>query len=179
VCHCDALCNGVFVLKLTFVILGVLVALLGGVLALWPMHQAWLERLVAVIRRSLVLPFLVAFVIVVTMTTVIAILPLVVVAVVLTALPAVATVTSVMLFCHKADILIVPLAMFVMHLASHALFNLTLAFLCQVAICYLQIKDFLEVLCNRLEHLIAKTLAALDVLCPVLFVEGHIKPPKL
>ena len=45
-----------FVLKLTFVILGVLVALLGGVLALQPVHQAWLERLVAAIRGNLVLP---------------------------------------------------------------------------------------------------------------------------
>ncbi len=126
-----------FVLKLTLVILGVLVALLRGVLALWPVHQAWLERLVTAIRRSLVLPFLVAFVVVVTTTAVIAILPLVVVAVVLTALPAMATVTSVTSFCHKADLLIVPLAKFIMHLGSHALFDLTLAFLCQGAVCYL------------------------------------------
>ncbi len=162
-----------------FVILGVLVALLGGVLALRPVHQAWLERLVAAIRRSLVLPILVALVVVVTTTAVIAILPLVVVAVVLTASPAVATVTSVTLFCHKADLLVVPLARFMMHLTSHALFDLMLMFLCQGAICYLQIKDVLEVLCDRLKRLITKTLAALDILCPVLFVEGHIKPLKL
>ncbi len=168
-----------FVLKLTLVILGVLVALLRGVLALQPVHRAWLECLVAVIRRSLVLPFLVAFVVVVTTTAVIMILPLVVVAVVLTALPAVATVTSVMLFCHKVDLLVVPLAKFVMNLGSHALFDLALAILCQGAICYLQIEDVLEVLCNRLERLIAKMLATLDVLCPVLFVEGHMKPLKL
>jgi hypothetical protein len=142
-------------------------------------HRAWLERLVAAIRRSLVLPFLVAFVIVVTIIAVIAILPLVVVVVVLTASPAVGTVTFVTSFCHKSDLLVIPLAKFVMHLASHVLFDLMLAFCCQGAICYLQIKDVLEVLCNRLEHLIAKMLATLDVLCPVLFVEGPIKPLKL
>jgi hypothetical protein len=166
-------------LKLTFIVFGILVALLGGVLALWPVHQAWLERLVTAIRRSLVLPLLFAFVVVVTTTTVIAILPLVVVAVVLIASPAVATVTSVTLFCHTADLLIVPLVKFMTYLASHALFDMTLAFLCQGAICYLQIKNVLEVLCNRLERLTAKTSAALNVLCPVLLVKGHIKPLKL
>ncbi len=143
------------------------------------MHQAWLERLVAAIRGSLVLPFLVSFVVVVMTTAVTAILPLVVLAVVLTVLPAVATVTSVMSFCHKADLLVIPLAKFMTHLASHALLNLTFAFLCQGAICYLRIKDVLEVLSDRLERHIAKTLAALDVLCPVIFVEGHTKPLKL
>ncbi len=113
------------------------------------------------------------------MTTVTAILPLVVVAVVLTVLPAMVTVTSMMLFCHKADLLLVPLAKFMTHLASHALLNLMFVFLCQGAICYLQIEDVLEVLCDRLERLIAKTSAALNVLHPVLFVEGHIKPLKL
>ncbi len=162
-----------------FVILGVLVALLGGVLALRPVHQAWLECLVAAIRGSLILPFLVMFVIVVTTTAVTTILPLVVVAVVLTVSLPVATVTSMTSFCHKADLLVIPLAKFMMHLASHALLNLTFTFVCQGAICYLQIKDVLEVLCDRLEHLIAKRLAALDVLCPVLFVEGHIKSLKL
>ncbi len=34
-----------FVLNLTFVALGSLVALVGGVLALRPVHQAWLECL--------------------------------------------------------------------------------------------------------------------------------------
>jgi hypothetical protein len=113
------------------------------------------------------------------MTSVIAILPFVVVVVVLAASTAVVIVTSMMLFCHKADLLIVPLAKFVTQLASHALFNLALMFLCQGAICYLQIKDVLEVLCDRLKRLIAKPLATLNVLCPVLFVEGHIKPLKL
>jgi hypothetical protein len=74
-----------FVLTLTFVILEVLVALLGGVLALWPMHRAWLECLVAAIRRSPVLLFLFAFVVVVMRTAVNAILPFVVMVVVLTA----------------------------------------------------------------------------------------------
>jgi hypothetical protein len=120
-----------FVLNLTFVVLGVVVALLGGVLALWPVHRAWLERLVAAIRRDPVLLALFTFVIVIMTTTVIAILPLVVMAIVLVALPAVAIVTStVTLFRHTADLLIVPLAQFVMHLASQALLNLTLVFLC-------------------------------------------------
>ena len=113
-------------MNLTFIALRVLVALLGGVLALWPVHQAWLECLVTAIRRSLILPFLFAFVIVVTTIAVIAILPLVVVAIVLVVLPAVAIVFSVTLFCHMADLLIIPLAQFVMHFAFHALLSLTL-----------------------------------------------------
>jgi hypothetical protein len=168
-----------FVLNLTFVVLGVFVALLGGVLALWLMHQAWLKHLGTAIRRVPILLFLFVFVVVITTTAVVAILPLIVVAIVLVASPAVAIVTSVTSFCHMADLLIVPLAQFVTHLASHALLDLTLAFLCQGVICYLQIKYVLEVLCNRLERLVAKSLTALDVLCPVLFVEGHVEPLKL
>jgi hypothetical protein len=50
-----------FVVGLTLVlVLGVLVVLLGGMLALWSMRRAWLEFLVAAIRRSLVLLFLFA-----------------------------------------------------------------------------------------------------------------------
>jgi hypothetical protein len=162
-----------------FIVLGVLVALFGGRLALLPVHRALLECLVAMIRRSLIPPFLFAFVVVVMMTAVIAILPLVVVAMVLVASPAMAIVTSVTSFRHMADLLIVPLVQFVMHFASHALLDLMLAFLCQGAICYLRIKMVLEVLCDRLERLIAKTSAALNILCPVLFVKGHIKPLKL
>jgi hypothetical protein len=64
-----------FVLNLMFVVLGVLVALLRGVLALWLVHQAWLEHLVAAIRRGPVLPFLFSFVEVITPTAVIAVLP--------------------------------------------------------------------------------------------------------
>jgi hypothetical protein len=131
-----------FVLNVTFVILGVFVALLGGVLALWPVHRAWLECLVAAIGRGPVLPFFFVFVIFITTSAVIAILPLVVVAIVLVASPAVAIVTSVRLFHHMADLLIKSLAQFVTHLASHALLNLMLVFPCQGAICYLQIKMF-------------------------------------
>jgi hypothetical protein len=162
-----------------FVILGVFVALLRGVLALPLVHRAWLERLVAAIRRGPVLLFLFAFVIVITMTAVIAILPLVVVVIVLVALPAVAIVTSVRLFHHTTDILIEPLTQFMTYLASHMLLDLTFAFLCQGAICYLQIKNVLEVLCDRLERLIAKMSTALNVLHPVLFVKGHVEPLKL
>ncbi len=87
-----------FVLNLMFVALEVLVALLGGVLALWPVHQAWLECLVVANRGSLILLFPSAFVVVVTTTAVITILPLVVVVILLVALPAVRIITSVTLF---------------------------------------------------------------------------------
>jgi hypothetical protein len=127
-----------------FIVLGVLVALLGGVLALRPVHQAWLKCLVAAIRRSLILLFPFAFVVVITTNAAIAILPLVVVAIVLVVLPAVVIITSVTSFHHTADLLIKPLAQFVIYLASHALLNLMLAFLCQGAICYLGIKIFLK-----------------------------------
>jgi hypothetical protein len=126
-----------FVLNLTFVILGILVVLLRGVLDLWRVHQTWLERLVTAIRRGPVIPLLFTFVIVIKTAAVVAILPLVVVAIVLVALPAVAIVTSVMLFCHMADLLIKQLAQFVTHLASHALLDLMLTFLCQGAISHL------------------------------------------
>jgi hypothetical protein len=100
-----------FVMGLMLVlVLGVLVALLGGILALWSVRRAWLESFVAVIRKSLVLLFLFALVVVAMMTAVIAILPLVVVAMILVAWPAVATITSVTSFCDTADLLIVLLA---------------------------------------------------------------------
>jgi hypothetical protein len=168
-----------FVLNLMFVVLGVLVALLGNVLALWPVHQAWLEHLAVATARGPALSSHFAFVVVITTTAVVAILPLVVVGIVIVASPAVVIVTSLTLFRHTADLLIKPLAQFVMHLASHMLLNLMLVFLCQGAICFLRIKNILKVLCNKLEHLVAKTLAALDVLHPVLFVEGHVEPLKL
>jgi hypothetical protein len=113
------------------------------------------------------------------MTAVVTILPFVIMAIVPVALPAMVIVTSVTLFHHMVDLLIEPLAQFVMHHASHALLNLMLTCLCQGAICYLQIKNALEVLCNRLEHLIAKMPTTLNVLCPVLFMKGHIKSLKL
>jgi hypothetical protein len=140
--------------------------------------QAWLERLVAATGRGPNLPFLFAFVIVIMTTAVIAILPLAVGAIVLVALPAVAIVTFVTLFHHTTHLLIVLLVQFTTHLTSHALLDLT-AFLCQGAICYLKIKNVLEVLCNRLKHLVAKTLTALNILSPVIFVEGHVEPLKL
>jgi hypothetical protein len=113
------------------------------------------------------------------MTAVVTILPLVVVAIVLVASPAVAIVNSVTSFRHMADLLIEPFAQFMTHLASHALLDLMLALLCQGAICYLRIENVLEVLCDRLKRLIAKLLATLDVLHPVLFAKGHIEPLKL
>ncbi len=91
-------------------VLGVLVALLRGVLALQSVRRAWLECLVAAIRKVPVLLFLLALILVATTTAVIAILPLAVVAMVLIALSAMATITSVMLFCDTADLLIIPLA---------------------------------------------------------------------
>ncbi len=168
-------------MKLIFVNLGVFVALLGDVLALQPLHQhqAWLECLVTAIRRGPVLLFLFMYAIVIMTTAVIAILPLVFVAIVLVALPAVVNVSSVRLFHHTADLLIEPLAQFVTHLAFYVLLNLMLLFPCQGATCYLQIRNVLEILCNRLKHHVAKTSTALDVLCPVLFVKGHVELLKL
>ncbi len=160
-------------------VLGVLVALLGGMLTLWSMHRAWLEPLVAVIRRSLVLLFLFALTVVAMMTAVIAILPLVVMMIILVALPAVATVTSLTLFRDTADLLVVLLTELVMHLTSHAMLNLTIVFLRKGAIYYLQVKNVLKVLCNRLKRLTAKTQSTLNKLCAILGVEGHIKPLEL
>ncbi len=99
-----------FVVGLTLVlVLGVLVALLGGVLALWSVRRTWFECLVAKIRRSLVLLFLLALIVVATTTAVITILPLVVVAMVPIALPVVATVTPLMSFRCSADLFVEPL----------------------------------------------------------------------
>ncbi len=59
-----------FVVGLMLVlVLGVLVLLLGGVLALWSMHRTWLECLVATIRMSLVLLFLLGLILVVATVT--------------------------------------------------------------------------------------------------------------
>jgi hypothetical protein len=129
--------GALLVLKLTFVVPWVLIALLRGVLALRPMHCAWLECLVAAIRGSLVILLLVAFVVVVTTIAVAAILPLEIAAMVLIRPFVVMTVTSVTSFRHLVDLLIVPFAKLVTHLASHALLDLVFAFLCQGTICYL------------------------------------------
>ncbi len=53
-----------FVVGLMLVLIfGVLVALFEGMIALWSMRRAWLERLVTAIRRSIVLQFLLALVV--------------------------------------------------------------------------------------------------------------------
>jgi hypothetical protein len=166
-----------FVVDLMLVfILGVLVALLGGMLAFWSVHRAWLERLVTAVRRSLVLLFLLVLVIVVTMTAVIAILPLVVVTMIPVALPAVATITPLTLFSDMADVFVVLLPEHMTHLTSHRMLDLMLAFLCKGTIYYFQIKNVLEVLCDRLKHLVTKRLPTLNILCAILRVEGHIEP---
>ena len=125
------------IFKLTFGIPWVLVALLRGVIALGPVYQAWLEHLVIELRGNLVITLLDAFVLGVTTIAVTVILPLEVGNTVLIRPLVVTTVTSVMLFHHMADLLIVLLAQFVMHLTSHALLDLMLVFLCQGVICYL------------------------------------------
>ncbi len=134
------------VLKLTFRVPWVLVALLRGVLALRPVHQAWLEQLVIALSRNLVIPLLVALVIGVTTIAITTILPLEVGGMVLLR-PFVATVvTSVTSFRHVAHLLIILLAKLVTHLASEALLDLAFAFLCQGSICNLSVEDVLEVL---------------------------------
>ncbi len=125
------------IFKLTFGIPWVLVALLRGVIALGPVYQAWLERLVIELRGNLVIPLLVTFVLGVTTIAVTVILQLEVRATVLIRPLVVTTVTSVMLFHHMADLLIVTLAKLVTHLASYALLNLAFALLCQGSICNL------------------------------------------
>jgi hypothetical protein len=113
-----------FVMGLMLVlVLGVLVALLGGVLACRSMPRAWFECLVATIRRGFVLLCLLPLIVVATTIAVIVILPIVVVVIVLIALPAVATVTSVTLSRDTANLLIIPLARLMMYLASHGLLN--------------------------------------------------------
>ena len=120
-----------FVMGLMLVlVLGVVVALLGGMLAFWSVRRVWLECLVAATRRSFVFLFLFALVVVATMTAVIAILPLVVVTMILVAWPAEATVTSLTLFRDIADLLVVLLTELMTHLASHAMLDLMLALFC-------------------------------------------------
>ena len=106
-------------------------------LALGPVYQAWLERLVIALRGDLVIPLLVAFVVGVTTIAVTVILPLEIGATVLIRLLVVTTVTSVMPFYHVAELLIILLAKLMTHLASHALLDLAFALLCQGSICNL------------------------------------------
>jgi hypothetical protein len=125
-----------FVVGLMLVLIfGVLVALFEGMIALWAVRRAWLERLVTMIRRSLVLLFLLALVVVVTMIAVVGVLPLVVMTMICFALPGVATITPVMLFHDMADHLISSPPERLTHLTPHAILDLTLAFLHKGAIC--------------------------------------------
>jgi hypothetical protein len=140
-----------FVMDLMLVLIfRILVALFEGVIGLWSMGRARLECLVAAIRRSLVLLFLLMLVIVMAIIAVVATCPLVVLTIIHPALPAVVTVTPVMLFHNMADFLLVMLLEHVVELMFCAILNLTLAFLCKGAICYLQVEDVLVVFCNRL-----------------------------
>jgi hypothetical protein len=91
----------------------------------------------------------------------------------------VATVTLVTLFRDMADHLIVLPPERLTHLMLHAMFDLALAFLGKGDICFLQVKNILEVFCDRLKHLIAKTLSTFNILRVILRVEGHVKPLKL
>ncbi len=88
-----------------------------------PVYRAWLERLFVALSRNLVILFLVALVVSVTMIDITAILPL--------RLSVAMVVTSVTLFCHVGDLFIVPLAKLMMHVASEALLNLAFALLRQ------------------------------------------------
>jgi hypothetical protein len=94
------------------------------------MHRAWLECLVAVIRRNLFIPFLFMLVVVVTMTAAIVIFPFVVVTMICVALPVVETITPMMLFRDTANLLIVLFPELITHLAHHTILHLMLAFLC-------------------------------------------------
>jgi hypothetical protein len=150
-----------------FLILGISVALLKHVLALWFMCRAWLEHLLTVIRQSLVVIFPLMLVIVPTMTTVIASPPLVVVIMERVASPTVVTVTPMTLFCDTRDLLAILFSELVTHLASHTILDLMLAFLCKGAICHLQVLYILEVLGNKLNHLVTKMSTTLNVLCAI------------
>ncbi len=105
--------------------------LLKSVLTLRPVYQAWLECLVVALSRNLVILFLVALVVCVTTIAITMILPLEVGAMVPFRPSVVTVVTSVTSFCHVADLLIVPLAKLMTHVASDALLNLAFALLCQ------------------------------------------------
>ncbi len=119
------------VIGLTLCILWIFVTLLRGVFTLRPVYRAWLERLFVVLSRNLVILFLVALVVSVTMIAITMILPLEV-GVMVPFKPSVATVvTSVTLFCPLVDLFIVPLAKLMMHVASDALLDLAFALLRQ------------------------------------------------
>ncbi len=116
---------------MTFCVPWILVTFLKGVFTLRPVHRAWLECLVVAFSRNLVILFLVALVVCVTMIAVTAILPLEVGGMVPFRPSVAMVVTSVTLFCHVVDLLVLPLAKLMMHVASDALLDLTFALLCQ------------------------------------------------
>jgi hypothetical protein len=171
-----------FVLDLTLVLFfGIFVALFEGVITLWSVHRhrARLECLVAVIRRNLVLLFLLTFHIVVVAIVVVTTLSLVVLMIIRPALPAVVAATPVMLVRNTVDLLFVTLVEQVAELVICMILNLTLAFPCKGAIGYLGLEDFLQVFCNRLKCLIAKALPAFYILGTILGVERHVEPLEL
>jgi hypothetical protein len=110
------------------------------------MYRAWLECLFVVLSRNLVILFLVALVISVTMIAITGILPLEVGALEPFRPSVVTVVTPVMLFCCVADLLIKPLAKLMMHIVSDGLLDLVFALLMQRSICNLRIVDVLKVL---------------------------------
>jgi hypothetical protein len=95
------------------------------------------------------------------------------------ALPAVAIVTPVRFFYDSVDLLIILPPECLMHLTPQAMLNLMLMVLCKGAISHLRVKIFLKVFCNRLKHLITKTLPTVNILCAILRVEGHVEPLEL
>ncbi len=96
-----------------------------------PVYRAWIERLFVVLSRNLVILFLVALVVSVTTITTTTILPLEVGTMVPFRLSVVMVVTSVTSFCHVADLIIVPLAKLMTHVASDSLLDLASALLHQ------------------------------------------------
>ena len=134
------------VLRMMLCVPWILVTLLRGVLALRPVHRAWLEQLVIVLSGNLVIPLLVALVVGVTTIAITAILPLEF-GVLEPFRPSVArVVTPVTSFCCMADLLIKPLAKLMMHITSDALLDLAFVLLMQRSICNLRIVDVFEVL---------------------------------
>jgi hypothetical protein len=104
------------------------------------------ERLFVTLSRNLVVLFLVALVISVTTIAITVILPLEVGALEPSRPSVAMVVTSVMLFCCMANLLIKPLAKLMTHISSDALLDLAFALLMQRSMCNLRIVDVLKVL---------------------------------
>jgi hypothetical protein len=167
-------------MNLTLVLIfGILVALFKGVITLWSIRRVGLKCLVTAIRRSLVLLFLLALVIVVAAIASVTTLPIVVLTIIRLALPTVVAITPVMLFRNTADLLLVMLLQCVAELRFCAILNLVLTFPCKGAISYLQVEDVLEVLCNRLKYLVTKGPPTFNILCTILRVARHVELHKL